>query len=213
MDDELRRAQRLFQRVAGSNEAGLLDLYYTQVRDYLATHRLPLWYAGCSHNVNNLELSKLRGISIGFGQIMATRHVDAFHYSDLDTKTPEEIVATLARYTSWHDWFTLTSYYSTFVAKNPTSYIWSETFFERSDARATADEKMTKKFSSHFQEGEYGYRLQQSFDKWKNYSIICLLSPKYLPHTGLDLRPAEPDLYYNWRATISLYGYELDLLH
>lgn len=184
MDDELRKAQRMFQRAYGGDELGILALYYQQICDYLQQQKLPLVFGGVGRDIWHLkslhpEMTPVRN--------MASRHIHFLHYADLDTRSTEEILKECCVHAGWADWFDLVAYYQAFIAKLPGSYLWSQVL-------ATHD--------GIAQDGTtYQQRLQASFDEWNNYAVVCLLEPKYVRED------AKPEQWHNWHSQLLLVGY------
>lgn len=192
MDEELRKAQRLFQRLAGGDETGLLALYYEQIKDYLRHQKLPLLYGGVIRHTYQLRELYPEMVAC---QNMASRSIQFLHYADLDTRPSEEILQICCSHASWSEWFFVTAYYQEFVAKRPGSGVWSTALSARS-------EEPDKRWSVIGAAGTtYNQRLQSVFDSWSKFAIVCSLDPKYI-----GSRP--PEKYYNWSAQIVLVGYE-----
>jgi len=184
MDEELRRAQRMFQRASGGDELGILSLYYQQICDYLQQQKLPLIFGGVVRDIWHLkilhpEMTPCRN--------MTSRQVHFLHYADLDTRSHEEILKECCCHASWADWFDLVAYYQAFISKQPGSYLWSQVLITP---------------GGEAQDGTtYQQRLQASFDEWSKFAVVCLLEPKYVRED------AKPELWNNWTAQLLLIGY------
>ena len=198
MDEELRKAQRLFQRAVGGNEIGLLELYYEQIKDYLRQQKLPLVFGGVhrtsSSAYHDAPLKTLHP-EMAPCQNMSSRTVHFFYRADLDTKSSEEILKICCYYTNWSDWFTLAAYYQTFVTKEPGSYLWNEVLQDNiNDPSMVAQDGTT-----------YQQRLGAIFDKWNHFAIVCLLEPKYVREPVCSDK--KPERWHNWTAQLQLVGY------
>lgn len=184
MDEELRKAQRTFQRAFGGDELGILSLFYEQICDYLRQQKLPLIFGGVARDIWQLhqlhpEMMPCRN--------MVSKHIHFLHHADLDTKSPEEILKECCCHASWAEWFYLIAYHRAFVAKQQGTFLWGQVLAE--DTGRSTDETT------------YQERLQASFDEWDQYAIVCLLENKYISENS------KPEPWYNWSAQLLLVGY------